>query len=234
MSPEDILSICKSFAQRRKSWNPWPKGSVDLFRSLQHWVSTPGSALFVVRATRCVGRCGNHRAKARAKDFAVEVADFLKSTTTHKVIWTFSLSKRPRMSITDILNILICQAVRFFPSQPNIPQSKANDTESQLFELLRLLLSQLPMCFVVIETTNIEGTARFLRLSQDIVDRSSSMIKILVVSHGKALPVLPNLLQNNNRIVATIQRLPPRSRKPNSQYRARATHWQHLNPRFSE
>ena len=230
MSPEDILSICESFAQRRKSWNPWPKGSTDLFKKLQHWVSTPRSALFVVRADHCVGRCDDHRAKARAKDFAVEVADFLKSTTTHKVIWTFSLSTQPHMSIADIMNILIYQAIRYFPLQPNIPQTKANDTENQLFDLLRLALSRLSECFVVIETTNIEGLTRLLGLSQDIVGRSSSMIKILVVSYG----VLPNLLQSNNRIVATIKRLPPRSRKPKGWRRARDTHWQHLNPRFSE
>jgi hypothetical protein len=233
MSPEAIFSECKSFARRRKSWNLWPKGSADLFRKLQHWVSTPGSSLFVVKADRCVGRRKDLHARKRAKDFAVEVTDFLKSKTNHRVIWTFSSSTHPHMSVTDVLNILIHQACRFSLLQPNILPSKAHNTENELFDSLRTILSQLSRCFIIIETTNIEATARFLQLSQDTVDKSGSMIKMLVVSYGTASEGLSDSSQNNNIIVATVQR-PPRSRKPMSRHRARDADWKHLDPRFSE
>ena len=228
IGPEDILSICKSYAQRRKSWNPWPKGSAGLFEKLQHWVSTPGSALFVVRATRCVDRRVNDKVRARVKDFAVEVADFLKSTTAHKLIWTFSLSSQPHMSITDIIDIIIHQAVRYVTL--NVPQTTADYTENQLFDRLRLVLSELSKCFVIIETTNIDLWARLFQLSQDLIGRADSMIKILVVSYE----MLPDLLQRNNSIIATIGRPLPRPKKPKGHRRVGDTRWQRLNPIFLE
>src|SRR5438034_11713019 len=147
---EHIFLKCQSYAQRRRLWNPWPKDSFELFQSLKHWVSIPGSSLFVVQALAVSS------ATARAEDFALEVADYLKSTTPYKVIWI--LSPPNILSVTNLLNTLIFQAVcdkpNLFLSQLSASQPQADYTENQLFDLLPMVFSQLSECFVIIETKN--------------------------------------------------------------------------------
>jgi hypothetical protein len=247
MSPEATLWKCQSLARRRQSWSSSHKDSTELLQSLRHWVSMHGSSLFVVRA--------GPRAEVRAKDFAVEVTGFLQLTTPYKVIWTFSSlgSRDSTVSTTDILKTLIFQALRHDPnlllnqpSELNTSRFQTNHTEKEWLDLLCMVFSRLSKCFVIVETEDLfrsfkhdpEWTTRFLQLFQHIVDTtaaSGSMIKILVVSYGKALSALADLPQNSNRIVTTVQRpppVPPQLRKPMSRQRGRSAHWQSLRPRF--
>jgi hypothetical protein len=243
ISPEDMLQKCRSLAIRRQSWSSAPSDSIGLLRSLGNWLSTPGPSLLVVRA--------GPRAEARAKDFAVDVINHLQ-TTPYKVIWALSQfgSNDDGTSTISVLKSLVYQALRqdpdvlsSHPDQLNITRFQADHTEAEWVELLCLIFSRLSKCFVVVETEDLfrsfrqdpESARNFLQIFQHIVDStasSGSLVKILVVSFGKADSTLANV---PSRIVTTVQQpppVPPRLRRPMSRRRGRNSGWQSLRPRF--
>ncbi|KAH8807767.1 nucleoside phosphorylase domain-containing protein [Xylogone sp. PMI_703] len=233
-SPETILEKCRSLAQHRKLWNPWPEDSSKLLQTLQYWISTPSSSLLVMSASPS--------AEKRARDLAVQIALFLKERTSYKTIWSFTshYTHDSTVSITDSLKTLIFQALRDDPtllsSHADISQCQLYSTETELFNLFSIILSKLSKFFVIIEVEDSSWKTRFLQLCQSIVTAPGSAVKILIVNYVEVPLLLSNSPQNNNRILnAIIQQPPPTSRKSKSLMRlnnADGLPWQRLNPSF--
>lgn len=216
-SPEETLTKAQSLTRRIISISRPSKDWKVLLDSLSQWISTEGSALFVVRVAL--------RAEAKAKNFAVEVIKMLRPLP-YGVIWNLSLSKSQGNSATlqDLIKSLIFQAL---VHDPTILQKHSTEldatkfisthTEAEWISLLSKLLSRLSKCFIVIEAQVIfqinredpAWAAQFFQLFQNLIDQAASLgntLKILVLGYGTQHLTLQNLPSSGNRILSSIQR----------------------------
>jgi hypothetical protein len=192
-------------------------------QSVGNWISREGSSLFVVQ----VGL----RAEFKAKEFATEVIQFLR-TTEYAVFWNISqLTAQSYVpSMTDIMTSLVFQALKHNPAalcsnpdQVNIAKFQEHHTEAEWRTLLLNIFSQMSKCFVIVEAHDLfqayredaDWASRFIQVFQDLTNQaasSSHSLKILVMNYSKE----SSNVETENRITSVMPSpipIPPRLRK---------------------
>jgi hypothetical protein len=244
-SPEETLTKAQSLTRRNISIIQPSKDWKALLDCLGRWISTDGSALFVVRVAL--------RAEAKAKNFAVEVIKMLRPLP-YGVIWNLSLCKSQGKSATlqDMIKSLIFQALvhdpvilQKYPKELDATKFISTHTEAEWISLLSKLLSRLSKCFIVVEAQDMfqinredpEWAGQFFQLFQNLIDQAESlgnMLKILVLGYGTRQLTLQSLPGSGNRIVSSIQRpiMPAHLRWRFGCRKKNTIVWKHLKARF--
>jgi hypothetical protein len=239
--PEVALKKVQSFIKRSSHLNTSSKGSEDLMQRLNDWVSLRGSSLFVVQV--------GPRAEFKAKEFAAEVIDFLR-TTEYTVLWNVShlTTQLYPPSLADIIMSLVSQALNHNPAalckdrnDVNIAKFKQLHTETEWRALFLKIFSQMAQCFLIIEAHDLfqayredsQWTTRFIQLFQDLINQaesSSRSLKVLLLNYNKE----DSNSNAKNRVTSVIPvpiPIPPRLRRKLVRIRTRRK-FRDLCPRF--
>lgn len=245
-SPEGALAKMQSLTKRTQMTSRPSRDLKDLLDSLGRWVSTAGSALFVVNVAL--------RAEIKAKEFAVDVIKLLQDMSCG-VMWNISMTgsqRKPALPVEMIKNLVFQVLVHDpavlhnFPAELDATKFLSTHTEAEWASLLSKLLSRIPKCFLVIEAHDIfqfhrgkpEWAGAFFQLFQDLVDKAEGLgniLKILVLGYDTRALTSQNLSGSSNRIVSSIQRpvpVPQHLRRRFGIGRKKATGWQQLRARF--
>ncbi|KAH7370953.1 hypothetical protein BKA65DRAFT_446146 [Rhexocercosporidium sp. MPI-PUGE-AT-0058] len=236
VSPENILRKHTSLCRRNHQISTgYLRTGADIAKSLNLWVSTTGSSLFILRS--------GPRASSITRDHAVDIIKYLRNAQ-YKVFWILSPPSpcNSEPSVASILQSLVYQVIRHepnillrFPENLSTLQFLSNRSESEWLDLLCLLVSRLDKCFLIVETENLyqasrqmpEWTQEFLQVFQRLINRvetAGSLVKVLVVTFGNDSSWLSSQQGSIHNFVATIQQpriVPPRLRRGYSRSKLR-------------
>jgi hypothetical protein len=199
------------------------KNSGELTNAFDSWISRDGSSLFVVQV--------GPRAEIKAKQFAVEAIDFIRSNG-YPVFWNISqfAAQTDQISLNDMIASLVFQALKYnpaaicnHPDQVSIAKFQDRHTEAEWRCLLLQIFSQMSKCFIVVEAQDLYHayrdnpgwTTEFLRLFQDLINQAvdtSRSLKILVMSYNTD----GTNVETENRITSVMHPpvpVPPRLRR---------------------
>ena len=192
---------------------------------LKLWTSSSTSSLLIVK--------GSHSSRNQAKDFSINVIEAVRSASV-PVLWVLHNDHQARkveITTIDLLRSLVQQAMRVnkvFQSENACALSCVRiqnaASESEWFTILRLVLSSLPLVYIVF---NVESLSRgsaalseafswplaFLSLFRELASSGiQTVVKLVLISYGQAQSVrMPGSGQSHDSIV-TID-YPGRPRK---------------------
>ncbi|KAM3070521.1 hypothetical protein ACMFMG_010342 [Clarireedia jacksonii] len=235
ISPEAILRTHISLGRRRQISTGCLRDSADIAKVLDLWVSATGSSLFILRS--------GPRASSITRDHVVDVINYLRSAS-YKVFWILSPPRACNLepSMGSVLRSLVYQVTSYepnillrFPENLCTLQFLDNRSETELLDLLCLLVSRLDKCFLIIETEDLyqasgkmrEWTQEFIQMFRRMVDKieaAGSRVKIMVVTFDTVIPVLSSEQGIVHNFIVTIQQpriVPARFRRGLSRSKSR-------------
>jgi hypothetical protein len=245
MLPETTLSKAKALVERLHNSTPAVREPPRMRRALSEWISLDTSSLLVVRVVP--------GAQSLAKELAAKVIGQLNLPNSC-LFWKISLAHKTDEvpSITDVLKSVIFQALRHsdslfaeFADKLNSANIQSQRTELEWADLLCMMLSKLPRCFIIIETQDIHRanrhdpawTVRFVNIFQAIVQRgstSSNLLKILLLMYGSLTSVQSEISSKKINVVSLQPPIPVPHRLKHTMRRTgkRTQGWTYLKPKF--
>ena len=177
MLPETTLSRAKALVERLHNSSPPVREPPKMRKALNDWVSLDTSSLLVVRVVP--------GAQSLAKELAAKVVGQLNLPSSC-LFWKISLAHKTDEVplISDVLKGVIFQVLRHsdslfveFVGRLNSANIQSHRTELEWADLLCMMLSKLPRCFIIIETEDIHRAnrhdpawaVRFINIFQAIV-----------------------------------------------------------------
>jgi hypothetical protein len=191
---EEALQISESFARRRPSWRQQGRDTTFACQELKKWAFSAKSSVLIAKA--------GPRAEARANGMVVETTRYLKSLNV-PVFWHLAPTghRNTESSPATVLKNVIFQAIQHDPSiisqDPrlcNIETDEAKYRPGEWTNLAVLILSKFKPCYVIIETENVNRSAKhgdaeilqmmstFSQVSKEVEEAGGAM-KLLLVSY---------------------------------------------------
>jgi hypothetical protein len=245
MLPETTLSKAKALVERLHNSSPPVREPPKMRKALNDWVSLDTSSLLVVRVVP--------GAQSLAKELAAKVVGQLNLPGSC-LFWKISLAHKTDEvpSISDVLKSVIFQVLRHsdslfveFVGRLNSANIQSQRTELEWADLLCMMLSKIPRCFIIIETEDIHRAnrhdpalaVRFVNIFQAIVQRgstSSNVLKVLLVMYGSLVSIQSEVLSKNINVVPLQPPIPvPRRLKHTVRRTGKGMHgWTYLRPKF--
>lgn len=211
--PAQVLARQRSVQRAQQSWTMQNQDIVTLIQALGEWMDAPACALLILDAPR-------------GKHIATELIASVLQPRTQRICWSLSTAtgKDEAQTTAQILSSLVWQLHRLDVAKAAMCLNGNVDhgDESQMAELLRLILVQLGDCYVVVEVVDImksagNNAAQLHHLStvlQTMLDQVSSeggRVKILLVSGGvmARLPVKDTAASTANEYASKVISLGP-------------------------
>ncbi|CAG8954559.1 hypothetical protein HYFRA_00004476 [Hymenoscyphus fraxineus] len=184
-----------------------------------HWKSPDGSALIMVK--------GDYKTRQMTQEFAVNVVNLLRRAEI-PVVWVLKSPRESSSTVAlcavDLVKSLICQILGLNISlhterqmSLSCAQFRAAETLSQWFNLLGMVLEQVPLLYIILDieavgasysrnTEEFSWLSCFSSMLQKLLKQQPKMkLKILLVSYGSASLQEPRLSFYQDLVVSTRQ-----------------------------
>lgn len=162
--PSQALTRQRSSQRAQQPWTMQNQDIVTLIQAIGDWIESPGSSLLVLDG-------------ARGKQIAAELIGGVLQPGAEAVCWSLSAaaSKDEAVTVADILSSLAWQLHKLNPAKAAMCLDGNIDhtDETQMAELLRLILAQLGACYVIVE---VEDIARSMQDTNQL-DRLASVLQ---------------------------------------------------------
>lgn len=241
--PHETLQKLQSIVKRSRTRGMTQVEPKGIIHSLNCWLSKQCSSLFLLRV--------GPRAQTQSRELTTDLIGTLQNKGSN-VIWRIpqlqATSGVGPPSFQEILKQLIHQILVLKPSslRPqglDIAKFQATHGVSEWASLFQVLISQLPSCYVVLETHDLleihdgnneaDWLPTILKLFRDLTEQANNnghMLKFLVLCYGSQSEALAEVgdIRGTLRKPAVI----PVSRRNVVAHRKGATGWVRVSPKL--